>query len=419
MALYGDVTFDSRVRKEARSLAEAGYDVTIVCLASGEAGNDLPANVTVRVRVPAGALVIPGSSNPFFTSRTGRLEKVRGRAAWLVAYARGLRNWGRLAVEAAGPVDAWHAHDLTALAAIVPSLPRGVPLVYDSHELYLESGTAAALPRLARWILRYYEKRLVSRVAALITVNDEIAGELTRRYRPRVIAVVHNCPALATAQPAAPLIRDATGTSAATRIVLYHGALVGGRGIEPLMDALRLDHMGDVHLVLMGYGAMRDALITLARSEQWGERMHVLDPVPPSAITDWVAGADIGVMVNPGRTLNDVYSSPNKLFECLAAGTPVVASDFPTLRRIIMDNPGGPLGAVCDPNDVEAIATSIRLILGLGPADNQELRARCRRAAEERWSWQREERTLLSVYSNLDLSGPLPRPRLSGKEKGD
>ena len=61
---------------------------------------------------------------------------------------------------------------------------------------------------------------------------------------------------------------------------------MAGRGIEPLMDALRRRPMGDVHLVLMGYGAMRDALIALARSEQWGERMHVLDPVPPSAITD-------------------------------------------------------------------------------------------------------------------------------------
>ena len=65
MALYGDLTYDSRVRKEARSLAEAGYDVTIVCLASGETRTDLPTNVTILVRLPTGALVIPGSSNPF------------------------------------------------------------------------------------------------------------------------------------------------------------------------------------------------------------------------------------------------------------------------------------------------------------------------------------------------------------------
>ena len=211
MALYGEVTYDSRVRKEARSLAEAGYDVTIVCLASGDAGSDLPANVTVLVRVPAGALVIPGSSNPFFTSRCESHREgpqPRSLARRLCSRSPELgparRRGGRSR-------QAWHAHDLTALAAIVPSLPRRVPLVYDSHELYLESGTAAALPRLARWILRYYEKRLVSRVAALITVNDEIAGWNS----PPIPAARHGGGSQLPAaphgqQPAGSLIRDAT-----------------------------------------------------------------------------------------------------------------------------------------------------------------------------------------------------------------
>ena len=402
MALYGALTFDSRVRKEARSLAEAGYDVTVVCLASGGTNTDLPANVTVVVRLPTGAKIIPGSSNPFFTGEEGRIDALRRRVAWLVSYVRGLREWGRLAVKAAGPVDAWHVHDLTGLAAIAPSLRAGVPLVYDSHELFLESGTATVLPRLARRALRSYERRLVSRAAVVITVNDEIATVLRRRYRPRATAVVHNCPVLAASQPTpSSLIRDATGIPAGAPIVLYHGGLIAGRGIEPLMDALLADDLESVHLVLMGYGEMRDALRSLARSTPWRERMHVLDPVPPSVLLSWVASADVGAMPNPGRTLNDVYSSPNKLFECLAAGTPVVASDFPTLHRIIIDNPGGPLGAVCDPGDVDSIAASIRSILRLEPAAMGALRVHCRQAAEQRWNWDREARTLLSVYAEI------------------
>jgi glycosyltransferase involved in cell wall biosynthesis len=403
MALFGDLTYDSRVRKEARSLAEAGYDVTIVCLASEGPSTDLPANVTVLVRLPGGARVIPGSWNPFFAGRTSRIGKLRTRVAWLSAYARGLRSWGRKAVQAAGPVQAWHVHDLTALAAVAPTLPRRVPVVYDSHELYLESGTAAVLPRVVRLMLRTYEKRLVSRAAAVITVNEEIAGELRRRYRPELVTVVHNCPALPTPAPTGSLIRDSTGVPATSPIVLYHGGLTTGRGIELLLDALLLEGLEDVHLVLIGYGTMRQALKDLTRSKPWQHRLHVLDPVPPAVLLDWVASADLGVMVNPGGTLNDVYSSPNKLFECLAVGTPVVASDFPTLRRIIMGNPSGPLGAVCDPGNVAAIATSIRGIIALEPADMRALRARCRRAAEERWNWDLEAQTLLSVYANLRL----------------
>ncbi|MEI8334338.1 MAG: hypothetical protein WCH74_10870, partial [Chloroflexota bacterium] len=121
MALYGDLTYDSRVRKEARTLADAGYDVVIACLASQAASPDLPASVRILVLRPSGPSIIPGSPNPFAATHGGRLAAFRGRVAWLVAYVRGLRAWGRLIVEAAGPVDVWHAHDLTGLAAIIPN----------------------------------------------------------------------------------------------------------------------------------------------------------------------------------------------------------------------------------------------------------------------------------------------------------
>lgn len=96
-----------------------------------------------------------------------------------------------------------------------------------------------------------------------------------------------------------------------------------------------------------------------------------------------------------------MLSTPNKLFECLAAGTPVVASNFPGIRRIVIDDPGGPLGAVCDPRVVESIGEAIRSILRLEPADRDGLRARCERSAAERWNWEHEAETLLSVYAAL------------------
>jgi glycosyltransferase involved in cell wall biosynthesis len=410
MALYGDLTFDSRVRREARSLVEVGYAVTIVCLASEGSRTDLPGNVTVLVRRPTGAAIIPGAPNPYKTTGTSRLASAAGRVRWLADYVRGLRSWGRIAVEAAGPVDAWHAHDLTGLAAIVPSLRGEVPVVYDSHELFLEAGTAAALPPPARRALRRYERHLVARTAAVITVNDEIAALLRRRYRPRRTAVVHNCPPLAGAMSAsASHIRDEAGIPAGAPIVLYHGGLTAGRGIELLTEALLADGMQGVHLVLMGYGDMRDGLRDQARAAPFWPRLHVLDAVPPTSLVEWISSADVGAMPNPGRTLNDVHSSPNKLFECLAAGTPVVASDFPVIRRIIVDNPGGALGAVCRPGDSGSLAAALRSLLYGAPAEKIALRDRCRRAAVERWNWERESLVLLDVYAEI-----LPvRPRAS------
>jgi glycosyltransferase involved in cell wall biosynthesis len=156
-----------------------------------------------------------------------------------------------------------------------------------------------------------------------------------------------------------------------------------------------------VHLVLMGYGDLRDEFQEVARSGPWGGRVHVLDPVPPSALLSWVASADVGVMPNPGNTRNDYYSSPNKLFECFAAGIPVVASDFPTMRRIIIDNPEGPLGAVCDPIRAESIADAVGSIVHAAAPDREALRARCRLAASERWNWEAEANRLLSIYADI------------------
>jgi glycosyltransferase involved in cell wall biosynthesis len=401
MALFGDLTYDSRVRKEAGSLANAGYDVSIVCLAFVEGHASLPRNVRVLVRRPNGPAVIPGTSNPFTRSPSRGFTRTTARLRWLVAYVRGLRAWGRQAIAAVGPVDAWHAHDLTGVAAIAPSLPKGTPLVYDSHELFLEQGTAAALPGPARRLLRKYERRLVARATAVITVNDEIAAVLRRRYHPRRIEVVHNCPVLLPDRARRPLIRDAAGIPGGSPIVLYHGGFLQDRGIEVLIAAMATPALRDAHLVLMGFGPMVDELRDVAGSDAWLGRLHLLDPVAPDSLLPWVASADVGVMVNPGRLLNDIYSAPNKLFECLAAGTPVVASDFPTFRRIIAGNPEGPLGAVCDPLDVDRVAAAIESIIGASPAEAASLRERCRKAALERWNWDREAAVLIDTYEGL------------------
>ena len=146
---------------------------------------------------------------------------------------------------------------------------------------------------------------------------------------------------------------------------------------------------------------MRDELLRRSRSGPWETRVHVLDPVPPSELLEWVASADVGVMPNPGATWNDRLSSPNKLFECIAAGTPVVAGDYATMRRIVLDDPAGPLGAVCDPLSPAAIAGAITAIVTSTSAERESLRARCRRAAADRWNWETEASRLLSIYAEI------------------
>jgi glycosyltransferase involved in cell wall biosynthesis len=83
----------------------------------------------------------------------------------------------------------------------------------------------------------------------------------------------------------------------------------------------------------------------------------------------------------------------------------VVSSDFPARRQIVLDDPDGPLGAVCDPTDPRAIARALGSILGLSPADRDALRARCLRAAHERWNWEMESAKLVGLYASLEGAG--------------
>jgi glycosyltransferase involved in cell wall biosynthesis len=410
MALYGDLTFDSRVRREATTLAESGYDVRIVCLGADvdRLREDLPDRVTVIVSRPDGSTVLPGSKNPFSTSHDGRLTGLLRRVGWLAAYVRNLVAWGRSVPTACGPVDAWHLHDFVALAAVAPRV-KDVPVVYDAHDLFLETGTALRLPGPLRLAIRAYERRLVARVAAVITVNDAVAALLRKRYRPARIEVLHNCAELtAVPSPRPSLIRDTAGIPFDAPVVLYHGSMALNRGVEQLMAALLEPGLERAHLVLMGFGERRPILAEAARMDRYGQRVHLLEPVPPSALLAWVASADIGAMPIQPTTRNHVLSTPNKLFESLMAGIPVVTSDFPAMRQIVLDPQLGPLGAVCDPASPVAVAGAIRSLLELDPMETRALRDRCLEAARTKWNWQRQAVRLTALYEDLVPSGHPP-----------
>jgi len=100
-------------------------------------------------------------------------------------------------------------------------------------------------------------------------------------------------------------------------------------------------------------------------------------------------------------TLNHYLSTPNKLFECLAAGVPVVASDFPAIRQIVLGGAVSPLGALCDPDSVVQIVAALRSILTLDSSAVAGLRARCTAAALDRWNWEVESAGLTRLYADL------------------
>jgi glycosyltransferase involved in cell wall biosynthesis len=158
------------------------------------------------------------------------------------------------------------------------------------------------------------------------------------------------------------------------------------------------------HLAILGIGRRDPALDTALAGSAASDRIHLLPAVPPDELLEWVSGADVDVLPIQPSTLNHRLSTPNKLFESLAAGVPVVASDFPAMRAVVADDPDGPLGELVDPTDPAAIARAIRSILERSPAERADLRARCLRAAHTRWNWETESVGLLDLYGSLETA---------------
>src|SRR5207253_10650466 len=195
------------------------------------------------------------------------------------------------------------------------------------------------------------------------------------------------------------LLREAVGLPAGTPVVLYHGGFLPDRGLEQLADAMLSPKLATAHLCLLGFGPEQGRLEALAGEARFGGRVHVLPAVEPDDLLDWVASADVSAAVNQPTSLNQFMSSPNKVFESIAAGTPVVSSDTPERRAILLDDPDGPLGELCDPRDPREIAAAIGRILDLTGDERTSLRRRCLRAARERLNWEREGEVLLALYA--------------------
>lgn len=414
MFVYGDVTHDSRVLREASSLGAAGHTVTVMARPADPSAlvGDREARdgfTIVRVPVPA-RWRRPWRIAGLPVRLAARVaDRLIGRPVasetltWAILWRFAVLGWGRAAAAAAPAADVHHGHDLPGLAAAVAARRRhGGQVIYDSHEIFLASGANVRRPAWIVSRLARKEQAWIDEAAAVVTVNHALADELGRRYRLARVVVVHNCPPRwDPPNPPDRRLRAALGAPDRTSIAIYHGTFAPQRGLEQLAEALLEPGMDDVSGAFLGYGSQRERLVRLAAEPRFGGRLRVLDPVPPEEVVPWLSGADVAVMALQRSSLNHVLSTPNKLFEALAAGVPIVASDFPAIRAIVVDDVDGPLGELCDPKDPAAIAGAIRRVVERTPDEAADLRRRCLAAAHARWNWETEASALIALYGSL------------------
>jgi glycosyltransferase involved in cell wall biosynthesis len=259
-------------------------------------------------------------------------------------------------------------------------------LVYDCHELETERNGLRGINQVVdRWV----ERALIRRCDAVVVVSESIADWYAGTYGIPRPAVVRNIPDVRgqAAGGDRRIFRERFGIPDEALVFVTQGALFAGRRIEELLRIFERAAPGR-HLVVMGYGPLEELVrATAARVPN----IHFQPAVPPGEVLRHTQGADVGIHGGENVCLSYYYSLPNKVFEYVLAGVPVLGNDWPEIRRLVAGEGCGWVvaeeawQAAVDGLTWEAVAAA---------------RARTA-AAAARYSWAQEETVLLDVYQKV------------------
>jgi glycosyltransferase involved in cell wall biosynthesis len=285
------------------------------------------------------------------------------------------------------PVASVSAHSLTALpaAALLKALGR-CKLVYDTHELETESSGARGLRKL---FAKFVERALFRQVDGAVVVSPSIAAWYARAYDADQIAIVRNIPRRHNSVPAGSLLRERFAIPVDALVFLYQGVLAPSRGTRLLLRVF--SQLTDRHhIVFLGLGPDTDRVLAYAIRHR---NIHYHPAVSPAELPALTGGADVGLCLIENSSLSLYYSLPNKLFEYLVCGVPVIVSNFPDMAAVIDETGAG--------WKVEDSDSALLACLASLTPDQVRAKAAAARSVHETLSWESEEPRLFALYERL------------------
>lgn len=362
-----DLTHDQRVRKTCTVLREAGLEVTLV-------GRELPDSLPVERPYETVRLKLKHHAGPLFYASLQRAltRYLRSRAA----------DW-----------DAIWSNDLDTLwPAFNASRRLRIPLIYDSHEYFTEAAGLTGRP-FPKWVWTQIEQRIFPKLKHVITVNESIARIYRDKYNVPV-RVMRNVPSVKALPPETPS-RSALNLPEGPLAILQGAFMDKDRGVVEAVKAL--PGIPELHLLLIGAGEEWQTAQQLRSELNLEDRLTILPKQPYERLVAFTRSADVGLSLDKGTHFNYYYSLPNKLFDYIHAGIPVVVSPMPEVKKVV-ESYG--IGSVVNGWSQEAIVSSLREVLSAPQKRWMEGLTK----AQEDFRWEKESEVIVRILDQCQLT---------------
>lgn len=285
-----------------------------------------------------------------------------------------------------------YANDLdTLLPNYLAAKISRTPLVYDSHEYFTE------VPELQNrtFVKSFWEKLeawLFPRLNNVITVNDKLAEIYSKKYKVHV-TTIRNVPRLIQSESLKTVEETVEKSHEESKqILIYQGALNLGRGIELMIDCM--EFLPDAELLIAGQGDISEELKIRVKNRDLSDSIHFLGRLNPTELIKLTPNASLGFSLEEDLGLNYRYALPNKIFDYIHAGIPVIVSDLPIMSKLVLKTG---IGEVLKERSPRALADLVSEVLLKQRSYKKNLRK-----AARKFNWNEEKKVFQKFIDRIE-----------------
>jgi len=259
-----------------------------------------------------------------------------------------------------------------------------VKLIYDSHEFFTEVPELIDRPRI-KSIWLFIEKMIFPKLKNVLTVNQKLAEIYTEKYTVPV-TVIKNVPVIRNSAES-DKFRDTN-----KRIIIYQGALNMGRGLELMIETM--PKLKKYLLAIIGDGDISQQLMRQVTVLGLAKKVIFLGKILPKDLPAYTESADLGISLEENLGLNYRYSLPNKIFDYIQAGIPVLASDLPLYNQLMQEFRIGEILKNRNPDNLASLIEEIY-------ANKDSYKESLKKAADL-YNWKVEKKVLIEFIKNIE-----------------